>query len=123
MDSGINYQNGDFQSTKDGTIQNADSPQLVETPIAPTSEILSSDKTKRGQSVLPQISGILDSAAQVLFGVSSIKNGQSAQIPTDSILNEGQLELNQPVQRNNTLLFVGLAVVALIILILFFNKK
>lgn len=122
MDSGVNYQNGDFQSTKDGTIQNADSPQLVEALIAPTSE-LSSDTAKTRQAVLPQISGILDSAAQVLFGVSSIKNGQNAQMPTDSMFANRNLELNQPPQRNNTLLFVGLAVVLIIALILFFNKK
>lgn len=69
------------------------------------------------------ISNILDNLSKVLFGVSSIKNGQDAQIPPDALFTNRQVELNQPVQRNNSLLFIGLSVVLIIVLILLFNKK
>lgn len=103
------------------SVQEGNTTKLTESPTVTTA--VSSDSTKQNRDVAGGISNILDNLSKVLFGVSSIKNGQNAQIPTDSILNDRQLELDQPPQRNNTLLFVGLAVVAIIALILFFNKK
>ncbi|MFN3588202.1 MAG: hypothetical protein ACK4UP_02400 [Spirosomataceae bacterium] len=78
---------------------------------------------KPTRDVAGGISNILDNLSKVLFGVSSIKNGQDAQIPPDALFTNRQVELNQPVQRNNSLLFIGLSIVLIIVLILLFNKK
>jgi len=127
MDNGVTYNEGDFQRSQDSEIENASNLgiQLVEPPIAPTSGLSgSSDTTTKPRSgILPQISGILDSTAQVLFGVSSIKNGQNAQVPNGQFGTNRTMELNQPPQRNNTLLFLGLAAVLVVAIILIFNKK
>ena len=123
MDNSATYQSGDFQRSQDSGIENADQLQLVEPPIAPVSGIPSSDPAKPRQSILPQISSILDSTAQVLFGVSSIKNGQNAQVPSDAFSNNRTVELNQPPKRNNTLLLLGLAAVLVIAFVLIYSKK
>ena len=126
MDNGVTYNEGDFQRSQDSDIENASNVvQLVEPPIAPTSGLSGSSdtSTKPRSGILPQISGVLDSAAQVLFGVSSIKNGQNAQVPNGQFGNNRTMELNQPPQRNNTLLFLGLAAVLVVAIILIFNKK
>jgi len=123
MDNAATFKNGDFQRSQDSGIENADQLQLVEPPIAPVSGIHSSDPAKPRQSILPQISSILDSTAQVLFGVSSIKNGQNAQAANDAFSNSRTVELNQPPKRNNTLLLLGLAVVLVITLVLLYSKK
>ena len=126
MDNGVTYNEGDFQRSKDSEIENASTVQLVEPPIAPTSGLSGSSdtSTKPRSGILPQISGILDSTAQVLFGVSSIKNGQNAQVPNGGQFGTNRtMELNQPPQRNNTLLFLGLATVLVVAIILIFNKK
>ena len=126
MDNGVTYNEGDFQRSKDSDIENASNVvQLVEPPIAPTSGLSGSSdtSTKPRSGILPQISGVLDSAAQVLFGVSSIKNGQNAQVPNGQFGTNRSVELNQPPQRNNTLLFLGLAAVLVVAIILIFNKK
>jgi len=126
MDNGVTYNEGDFQRSQDSDIENASNVvQLVEPPIAPTSGLSGSSdtSTKPRSGILPQISGVLDSAAQVLFGVSSIKNGQNAQVPNGQFGTNRTMELNQPPQRNNTLLFLGLAAVLVVAIILIFNKK
>lgn len=127
MDNGVTYNEGDFQRSQDSEIENASNVvQLVEPPIAPTSGLSGSSdtSTKPRSGILPQISGVLDSAAQVLFGVSSIKNGQNAQVPNGGQFGTNRtMELNQPPQRNNTLLFLGLAAVLVVAIILIFNKK
>ena len=127
MDNGVTYNEGDFQRSQDSEIENASNVvQLVEPPIAPTSGLSGSSdtSTKPRSGILPQISGILDSTAQVLFGVSSIKNGQNAQVPNGGQFGTNRtMELNQPPQRNNTLLFLGLAAVLVVAIILIFNKK
>lgn len=127
MDNGVTYNEGDFQRSQDSDIENASNVvQLVEPPIAPTSGLSGSSdtSTKPRSGILPQISGVLDSAAQVLFGVSSIKNGQNAQVPNGGQFGTNRtMELNQPPQRNNTLLFLGLAAVLVVAIILIFNKK
>ena len=126
MDNGVTYNEGDFQRSQDSDIENASNVvQLVEPPIAPTSGLSGSSdtSTKPRSGILPQISGVLDSAAQVLFGVSSIKNGQNAQVPNGQFGTNRSVELNQPPQRNNTLLFLGLAAVLVVAIILIFNKK
>ncbi len=126
MDNGVTYNEGDFQRSQDSEIENASNVvQLVEPQIAPTSGLSGSSdtSTKPRSGILPQISGILDSTAQVLFGVSSIKNGQNAQVPNGQFGNNRTMELNQPPQRNNTLLFLGLAAVLVVAIILIFNKK
>jgi len=127
MDNGVTYNEGDFQRSQDSDIENASNVvQLVEPPIAPTSGLSGSSdtSTKPRSGILPQISGILDSTAQVLFGVSSIKNGQNAQVPNGGQFGTNRtMELNQPPQRNNTLLFLGLAAVLVVAIILIFNKK
>lgn len=127
MDNGVTYNEGDFQRSQDSDIENASNVvQLVEPPIAPTSGLSGSSdtSTKPRSGILPQISGVLDSAAQVLFGVSSIKNGQNAQVPNGGQFGTNRtMELNQPPQRNNNLLFLGLAAVLVVAIILIFNKK